>query len=121
MNKNKDKKYEKQYKNKKYKKHKYYYYNKDYFSPNKFNDILSKLNPQFSKFESNDSKDLLLYLFQTLHSELNFFGDKRLNDIPKFNQMNESESFNFFMIVHNNLNLSIFSYLFYGIFKLSNF
>ena len=47
--------------------------NKKYFSPFDFNNTLSKLNPQFSKFESNDSKDLLLYLIQTIHAELKLF------------------------------------------------
>ena len=91
--------------------------NNDSFSPRDFNTLISNLNPQFSKFQSNDSKDLLLYLFQSMHAELNFFGEKSLKNVPKCNQLNEKESFNFFMEVNNNLNLSIFSYLFYGIIK----
>ena len=91
--------------------------NNKYFIINEFNNILSKLNPQFSKFESNDSKDLLLYLIQTIHAELNYLGDKKLDNVPKCNQLIEKDSFNFFMIVNNNLNLSIISYLFYGILK----
>jgi ubiquitin C-terminal hydrolase len=86
-------------------------------SPRDFNNILSALNPQFRQFESNDSKDLLLYLIQSMHAELNYYGDKKLNNIPKCNQLIESDSFNFFDKVNNELNLSIFSYLFYGILK----
>jgi ubiquitin carboxyl-terminal hydrolase 8 len=95
----------------------YFFYEDDSFSPKNFNDLLSRLNPEFSKFEANDSKDLLLYLFQSMHAELNYLGDKKLKNIPKCNQLIESESFNCFFEVNSNLNLSILSYLFYGIIK----
>ena len=88
-------------------------------SPKEFNNVLSELNPQFSKFESNDSKDLILYLIQTMHSELNYNGNKKLKNVPKCNQLIENDSFNFFSKVNIDLNLSIFSYLFYGILKSS--
>ena len=87
------------------------------YSPKKFNKLLSYLNPQFSRFQSNDPKDLLLYLFQSMHEELNYFGDKKLQKIPRCNQLIQKESFNFFQEVNYNLNLSIISYLFYGITK----
>ena len=93
------------------------YLDEEPISPKNFNDTLSKLNPQFQKFESNDAKDLLLYLFQAMHSELNYYGNKKLEKVPKCNQLIEKESFDFFMTVNNNLNLSIFSFLFYGILK----
>ena len=60
---------------------------------------------------------MLLYLLQAIHSELNYLGDKKLKNIPKCNQLIENESFNFFKIVNQSLNLSIISYLFYGIIK----
>jgi ubiquitin C-terminal hydrolase len=93
------------------------YYEDNSFSPKEFNDTLSKLNPQFGKYESNDAKDLLLFLIQSMHSELNYYGKKRLKNLPRCNQLIEKEAFNFFLEVNNNLNLSIFSYLFYGINK----
>ena len=89
----------------------------NYISPKDFNDVLSHINGQFAQFEANDAKDLLLYLFQSMHAELNYLGDKKLKNVPKCNQTIEGESFNFFMTVNNNLNLSIISYLFYGINK----
>ena len=46
------------------------------YSPSNFKTILGKYNPQFSQPEANDSKDLILYLLQTFHEELNYFGDK---------------------------------------------
>ena len=93
----------------------YHFYNYNSISPKEFNNTLSQLNPQFSKFESNDSKDLLLYLIQSMHSELNYYGDKKLTNVPKCIQEFKQQSYNFFMKVSSNLNLSIFSYLFYGI------
>ena len=91
----------------------------DSYSPKSFNNILSQLNPQFSQYESNDSKDLLLFLFQSMHSELNYLGEEKLKNVPKCNQLIEKESYNFFSEVNFSLNLSIFSYLFYGILKSS--
>ena len=90
-------------------------YNYNSVSPKEFNNALSQLNPQFSKYESNDSKDLLLYLIQSMHAELNYYGDKKLTNVPKCNQLIQQESFNFFVKVNSDLNLSVFSYLFYGI------
>ena len=87
------------------------------FAPKDFNDLISKLNPQFSKYESNDAKDLIIYLFQEMHEELNYFGEKKLGKIPKCNQLIESEAFNFFYEINSKLNFSIISYLFWGIVK----
>ena len=86
-------------------------------SPIQFHTIIGNLNPQFARIEANDSKDLLIYLFQSMHEELNYFGDRTLQYVPRCNQDIASEALNFFLEVNNNLNLSIFSYLFYGIFK----
>ena len=109
-----------EFKNKNYKKefqtNKYFSRN-DSIAPITFNKLLSNLNPQFARYESNDAKDLLLYLFQAMHSEINYYGDKRLKNVPKCNQLIEYESFKFFMTVNKSLNLSIFSHLFYGITK----
>ena len=87
------------------------------FAPKDFNYLISKLNPQFSKYESSDPKDLIIYLFQEMHEELNYFGEKKLGKIPKCNQLIESEAFNFFYEINSKLNFSIISYLFWGIIK----
>ena len=50
-----------------------------------------------------------------MHAELNYYGNKKLKSVPKCNQLYKQQSYNFFMEVNSNLNLSIFSYLFYGI------
>ena len=86
-------------------------------SPKKFNDLISRLNPQFSKYQSNDAKDLIIYLLQEMHEELNYFGAKKLPKIPQCNQLDESDSFKFFYEVNSKMNFSIISYLFWGIVK----
>ena len=90
---------------------------KNYIIPKDFNNLLSNINGQFAQYEANDAKDLLLYLFQAMHSELNYNGDQKLKNVPKCNQLIEKESFDFFITVNQNLNLSIISYLFYGVHK----
>ena len=82
-----------------------------------FHNTISLLNPQFKEFDANDSKDLLLFLFQSMHEELNYYGGNKLPSIPTCNQGIAQEALNFFWKVNNTLNLSIFSYLFYGIFE----
>ena len=44
--------------------------NKSY-SPNSFKDILSKENPLFAGIQANDSKDLINFLLERFHQELN--------------------------------------------------
>jgi len=91
--------------------------NKSYIVPKDFNKFLSNINDQFAQYEANDAKDLLLYLLQAMHSELNYNGEEKLKSVPRCNQTIEKESFNFFLTVNCQLNLSIISYLFYGINK----
>ena len=92
--------------------------NNSYINPKDFNMFLSNVNRQFAQKEA-DEKELLLYLIISMHEELNNFGDQKLKNIPKCNQLIEKESFNFFKAVNNNLNFSIISYLFYGVLKSS--
>jgi len=87
---------------------------KSYISPKDFNTFLREIN---GNFEEVNIKEFLSYLLQIMHAELNYNGDQKLENVPKCNQLIEKESFDFFMAVSNNLNLSIISYLFYGILK----
>ena len=93
-----------------------YYYGA--FAPRDFKRTLGYYNSQFSQYEANDSKDLILYLLQTFHEELNYMGD---NPFPTYliqpNQLNRPETFNYFMNVYNFQNLSIISRLFYGTYE----
>ena len=91
--------------------------NKNSVSPKAFNNLLCRLNPQFSKYQSNDAKDLIIYLLQEMHEELNYFGEKKVEKIPSCNQLIESNAFNYFYEINSKLNFSIISYLFWGIVK----
>ena len=42
-----------------------------YYAPYKFKDLISELNPLFKGIQANDSKDLIIFLYETLHKELN--------------------------------------------------
>ena len=87
------------------------------FAPTEFKRTLGIHNPQFKKFEANDSKDLILYLLQTMHEELNYYGNvnKRLKYIP--NQYNIYETYNHFITNYNTNNFSKISLLFYGTYQ----
>ena len=65
------------------------YTDKKDYAPNSFKKVLSEANPLFSGINSNDSKDLLNFLLETLHREL--------NNVPK-----EKEDDN--NIIDNNIN-----------------
>ena len=85
------------------------------FSPDQFKKILDYYNPSFRKFETNDHKDLILYLLQAIHQELNFFGENR--SLPykgSPNIFNENNTFLYFMTNYNINNFSIISSLYYG-------
>ena len=50
------------------------------FSPNTFKNVLSKENPLFSGIAANDSKDLLNFLLERLHNELNKKEDQNISN-----------------------------------------
>ena len=88
------------------------------FSPENFKRILGFHNPQFNDFKANDSKDLLLYLLQTMHEELNYFGDNPPIRLPQPSQCNRESTFIYFMNIYNNQNFSIISKNFYGTYEI---
>ena len=88
-------------------------YNKS-FSPDYFKKVLGYYNPQFRRFEANDSKDLILYLLQTMHEELNYFGDNPQGYYWQPNQLDMVQTFMYFNQTYNMHNFSIISRLFYG-------
>ena len=91
---------------------------KNAFSPDDFKNVIGRHNPQFRRFEANDSKDLILYLLQTMHEELNYFGNNSLpQNIRPPNQLNRYETFVYFNNTYNNRNFSIISSIFYGTYE----
>ena len=86
------------------------------FSPEKFHEVLGTYNSQFKNLEANDSKDLILYLLQTIHSEINYLSDTKItSQLP--DQYDRTNSFNFFIRTYDFQNLSIISRIFYGTFE----
>ena len=95
-----------------------YYMNNNSFAPNEFKETLGKYNSQFRYYEANDSKDLILYLLQTFHEELNYFGDQPFPvNLLRPNQLNRADTFNYFNNTYNFQNFSIVSKLFYGTYE----
>jgi ubiquitin C-terminal hydrolase len=41
------------------------------YSPNYFKQVISDMNPLFQGIQANDSKDLIIFLLETMHKELN--------------------------------------------------
>ena len=88
------------------------------YRPATFKKILGKYNLQFSSYEANDSKDLILYLLQTFHEELNYFGDKIAPPNRYYpNPINRQLTYNSFNITYNATNFSKISVLFYGTYE----
>ena len=83
-----------------------------YFPPEDFKNVISEMNPLFKGVAANDSKDLILFILETIHNELN----------SKFQENYHSNSNNIdFFSVFNNFrnyyienNKSIISDEFYG-------
>ena len=44
---------------------------KNYFTPTDFKDCISKMNPLFKGIAANDSKDLIIFIYETIHAEIN--------------------------------------------------
>ena len=88
------------------------------YSPKEFKNTLGQLNTLFNKNEANDSKDLIIYMEEQIHNELNFLLEERPivneNNNIIFNQFNELDvSTNYYKNFAENYN-SIISHLFYG-------
>jgi len=84
-----------------------------YYAPQEFKDIISEMNPLFKGIQANDAKDLILFILETIHNELN----EKNNSINGNNISNpldyNSVFVNFSIFFRKNYN-SIISNLFYG-------
>ena len=45
--------------------------NQNYYNPTDFKNIISQMNPLFEGIAANDSKDLILFIYETIHKEIN--------------------------------------------------
>jgi len=96
--------------------------NKKPFSPYEFKETLSELNPLFKGIAANDSKDLVNFLLQRIHSELNVIKNENNPNNIDFNnsnneQINRDIVLQKFLIEYAVNYNSIISDLFYGIFE----
>ena len=85
------------------------------YSPEYFKQVISEMNPLFKGIAANDSKDLILFLLETMHKELNIA--KNSDDIKENENVNNTifdEVFNNFKKFYINKNKSIISEEFYG-------
>ena len=77
---------------------------KKYYTPTDFKNCISKMNPLFQGIAANDSKDLIIFIYETIHNEIN-----------KINQYNNKND-NFYIsdelaIFRNNYYLNNSSFL----------
>ena len=95
--------------------------NKKYINPKNFKNVVGELNPLFEGYQAGDSKDLLFFIIERLHSELNITKQNNFpNQQKDFNQLelearNQVLMFNNFIQEFNNVNNSVISYNFYGV------
>ena len=90
--------------------------NKNYYSPDRFKNILSQMEPLFQGIAANDSKDLVNFILQTLHSELNAANSQIQNNFNhNLNQLDEKSMLNNFLQEYQKNQKSIISDIFFGI------
>ena len=84
------------------------------YPPYDFKKALSEENPLFAGVQANDSKDLINFLIERFHQEMNLPSPNQIN-INNVNQMNEMETLNAFIKEYFSTNKSIITDCFYGI------
>ena len=86
------------------------------YPPNSFKEVLSQLNPMFAGVNANDSKDLINFLLEKFHEELNTGSNENFNSklITPNDQKNEAKMLDIFLKDYQERYKSIISNLFYG-------
>ena len=87
------------------------------YPPYDFKDTLSQENPLFAGIAANDSKDLINFLLERFHQELNLVDKNKINNNgdENVNQMDEMQTFNAFLKEYFQSNQSVIVETFYGI------
>ena len=89
-----------------------------HYAPNHFKQVISEMNPLFKGIQANDSKDLILFLLETMHNELNKSINPNLKQNNELvNQFDFNESLKSFRKFFMNNYRSVISNLFYGLFN----
>ena len=87
------------------------------YAPYSFKETLSKKNPMFAGVAANDSKDLINFLLEVLHQELNAGSNGNFNTklVSPIDQLDEKKMFEIFYKDMKERYQSVISNLFYGI------
>ena len=86
------------------------------YSPDSFKKILSEENPLFKGIAANDSKDLINFLLERFHQELNVINENNnINNNIMENQMDEQYTLETFVTEFKEKFNSPISNLFYGV------
>ena len=93
------------------------------FSPNEFKEKLSQENPLFAGIAANDSKDLINFLIERFHNELNIIPNENglqnnnnyKYEVTQNDQLDEQKMLNIFLNEFKLKYNSIISNLFYGL------
>jgi len=86
-----------------------------YYAPYNFKNIISQMNPLFKGVQANDSKDLILFILETIHRELNQ-KKETIPDQGNVNNLDFNAVFEQFTKFYKANNKSIVSDEFYGYF-----
>ena len=85
------------------------------YPPYDFKQAISEENPLFAGIQANDSKDLINFLLERFHQELNYVKKSNNdNEIVNVNQMDEMQTLKVFISDYFNSNQSIIVDCFYG-------
>jgi len=89
---------------------------KRFYPPENFKNVISEMNPLFKGVAANDPKDLILFLLENIHKELNIHKSNKNNNnnFPINNNNNYIEEYNNFKKYYISQNKSIISDEFYG-------
>ena len=86
------------------------------YAPNGFKTLISDMNPLFAGIQANDSKDLVLFLLETMHNELNT-AEKINPSNAILKQYDFETTLKLFVKFFKNNYKSIFSDIFYGMYN----
>ena len=95
--------------------------NEKYITPNIFKEIIGELNPLFKGMHAVDAKDLIIFIIEKLHKELNPFNldQQKISQIDfeqqEKNSINEQLMLQLFIKDFQTKNKTKISNLFYGI------
>ena len=88
-----------------------------YYAPYNFKNLISKMNSLFEGVQANDSKDLVLFLLETLHNELNKVKNANPQYEDDIDQYNFEKSFLSFAKYFEKNFQSVISDIFYGMYN----